>query len=115
MDAGTAEVARKAAVLWVAPPGGRPVAAWQLWRDGASYLLTGPGEQPLPGLAGAATCTVTARADGGGAVSWTAEVAALDPAGAEWAEVFPALAAARLNGTPREAGAAVYRLTPVAG
>src|SRR5262249_59903697 len=51
-----AEATRRAGVIWLAVPGrDRPVPAWHLWRDppGAAYLVTGPGEQPLPGLAGA--------------------------------------------------------------
>src|SRR5262249_10952955 len=42
-------------VIWLAVPGrDTPFPAWHLWRDppGAAYLVTGPGEQPLPGLAG---------------------------------------------------------------
>ena len=114
LDPVVAEAARKAAVLWVGVAGRPPVAAWPLWRDGATYLLTGPGEQPLPGLAGATACTVTARSpDTGAAVAtWTAAVARVDPAGEEWAAVFPALRAARLNGSPDPATAEVFRLTP---
>ncbi len=108
------EAARKAGVLWVTVPGGRPVIAWPVWRDGATYLLTGPGEQSLPGLADAPECTVTARsADTGGRLAtWRAAVARVDPAGAEWAEVLPALRAARLNAPVDPSTATVLRLTP---
>lgn len=105
-----AEVARKAGVVWVAPAGGSAVPAWQVWREGASYLLTGPGEQPLPGLDGAARCTVTARSEGG-AVSWPATVERLD--GDARAGALPFLLAARLNGSPDPATAVVLRLVPV--
>ncbi len=108
------EAARKAGVLWVTVPGARPVPAWTVWRDGATYLLTGPGEQSLPGLAGSAECTVTARsADTGGRVAtWRAAVTRLDPAGEEWAALFPALRAARLNAAVDPATATILRLTP---
>ena len=108
------EAARKAGVLWVAAPGQRPVPAWSVWRDGASYLLTGPGEQSLPGLADAAACTVTARSaeTGGRNATWSATVARLDPAGEERAAVLPALRAARLNAAVDPATATVLRLTP---
>jgi hypothetical protein len=97
-----AEVARKAAVLWIVVPGHRPRAAWVLWRDGRTYLLTGPGEQDVPGLADATEVTVTT-----GAVSWTATVSR-DTTD----EAFAALAAKRLNGHPDRATAVVHALTP---
>jgi hypothetical protein len=103
-----AEVARKAGVLWVTVPGGRPRAAWVLWRDDRTYVLTGPGEQDLPGLAGAAGCTVTAR----GGLTWRATVTRVEPASAEWAAVFPVLAAKRLNGHPDPATAVVLAVAP---
>jgi hypothetical protein len=113
-----AEAARKAGVLWVAPtgPAGHPpVPAWQVWRDGASYLLTGPGEQSLPGLADAAECEVTARsADTGGRIAtWRASVERVERDSDEWRQVVPALAAARLNGHPDWAAVTVLRLRPV--
>lgn len=108
------EAARKAAVLWVTVPGSRPVVAWPVWRDGATYLLTGPGEQSLPGLADAPECTLTARsADTGGRLAtWRATVTRVDPATAEWTDVLPALRAARLNATVDPATATILRLTP---
>ncbi|HEY7103567.1 MAG TPA: hypothetical protein VH573_18160 [Mycobacteriales bacterium] len=110
------EVARKAGVLWVAAPGHAPVPAWPVWRDGATYLLTGPGEQALPGLADATGCTVVARsADTGGRVAtWHAAVARVAPDSDEWRQVVPALTAGRLNGHPDWTTAVVLRLTPVA-
>jgi hypothetical protein len=109
------EAARKAGVLWVAASGHDPVPAWQVWRDGSSYLLTGPGEQELPGLAGATECELTARsADTGGRIAtWRATVTPVAPDSDEWRQVQPALAAARLNGHPDWSAVAVLRLTPV--
>lgn len=106
--------ARKAGVLWVTVPGARPVVAWPVWRDGATYLLTGPGQQSLPGLAEAAECTVTARAPdtGARAATWRAAVARVEAGTEEWAGVLPALRAGRLNGPVDEATATVLRLTP---
>lgn len=106
--------ARKAGVLWVAAPGHDPVPAWQVWRDGASYVLTGPGEQALPGLADAAECELTARsADTGGRIAtWRATITVVEPESEEWQQVRPALAAARLNGHPDWSAVTVLRLTP---
>lgn len=103
-----AQAARKAGVLWVTVPGHRPVACWHLWRHDRSYVLTGPGEQPVPGLADATSCEVRLRTG----APWTAAVAVVT--GPERDEVYPALAAARLNGRPDPATAVVLRLTPVA-
>jgi hypothetical protein len=109
------EAARKAGVLWVGAPVRTPVPAWSVWRDGATYVLTGPGEQSLPGLADAATCEITARsADTGGRIAtWAATVTRIEPASEEWQSVGPALTAARLNGHPDWTTATVLRLTPV--
>lgn len=95
-------------VVWLSPgpsevgAGAVPTTTgpvWHVWADGACYLLTGPGEQPLPGIVDGGRCQVTARNSvGGRAITWTATVQALDPAGTEWASVAPKLAAARLNG-----------------
>jgi hypothetical protein len=94
-----AEASRKAGLLWISVEGGRPAPAWHVWRDDGTYVVTGPGEQPLPGLADADRCDVTVRsADSGGRiVTWRAAVRRLDPASEEWAEAVPALVAARLN------------------
>ena len=115
MEPGIAEVARKAGVLWVELPGRAPVPVWQVWRDGTSLLLTGPGEQPLPGLVDGGAATVIARSPdtGGRAATWAATVRVL--AGAERAEALPALLTARLNGTPDPDSAVVVELRPVVG
>jgi hypothetical protein len=105
------EAARKAGVLWIAAPGRTPVPAWSVWRDGATYVLTGPGEQSLPGLAEATSCELTARsADTGGRLAtWTATVERVAPDPEQWR----ALTAARLNGRPDPGTAIVLRLRPV--
>jgi hypothetical protein len=74
------EAMKKAAVAWigVAPNPAFPV--WCLWVDGALYVVSGPGEQPAPGLAAAPTASVTARGDHGGRiVTWRASVDRLAP------------------------------------
>lgn len=95
-------------VVWLSPkPSGGttsqgPVSTgpvWHIWSDGACYLLSGPGEQPLPGIVHGGCCTVTARNSGGGrAITWTATVQALEPESEQWATIAPKLAAGRLNG-----------------
>jgi hypothetical protein len=93
------EATKKAAIAWISvpgQPGSTPV--WCLWQGGALFVVSGTGEQPAPGLAEAATATVTLRGDHGGrVVSWPAEVSTVDPKGEEWSAVVPQLTAKRLN------------------
>jgi mutator protein MutT len=112
-----AEATRRAGLVWLTVPGrDRAYPAWHLWRDppGAVYLATGPGEQPLPGLADAerVAVTVPSKDSRGTLVTWTAEVSRVEPESPEWAEVAGPLAAARLNA--ELCPDAVYRLSPVA-
>jgi mutator protein MutT len=133
-----AEATKRAGVVWLTIPGqGRPVPVWHIWRTvsepgaleppapGAAYLVSGPGEQPAPGLdtAGRVTVTVPSKQAGGALVTWTAGVRRVNPGSAEWAAVIGALVAGRLNAAlgpgevspaPRWArSGAVFCLTPV--
>jgi hypothetical protein len=113
-----AEATKRAGLIWLqVPGGGRPRPAWHLWRegDGAAYLLTGPGEQPLPGLAHADRVTVLVPSKDTGALllSWEAVVSEVTPGSPDWEAVIGPLAAARLNGGGDTApGRRVYRLSP---
>ena len=109
-----AEATKRAGLIWITVPGhggpggaragageaapGRPRAAWHVWRD-AAYVLTGPGEQDVPGLgdAGQVTVTVPSKDTGGLLMRWTARVSRVEPDSAEWPEIIGALLAARLN------------------
>jgi hypothetical protein len=88
-------------------------------------VVTGPGEQPLPGLADADRVTVIV-ADGqsaGGRVEWTAAIGRVEPGSGEWDEVIGPLVAGRLNAVLAEGetspaqrwarSGAVFRLAPV--
>jgi len=110
-----------------AGPGGavpdRPRAVWHVWRD-AAYVLTGPGEQDVPGLGDAplVTVSVASKDTGGLLVRWAARVSRVEPGSAEWSAIIGTLLAGRLN-EPENPGApspaerwaqtgSVYRLTP---
>jgi hypothetical protein len=100
MDVLIEEAAKKAAVAWVRVDGGPALLVWTAWIDGALYVVTGDGEQAVPGLATAGTSEVSLRGDHGGLIiTWEATVTVVDPAGETWATVAPQLAAKRLNGT----------------
>ncbi|WP_018351532.1 hypothetical protein [Longispora albida] len=88
------EAAKKAAVAWLAPGG----AVWCLWSEGSLYVISGPGEQPAPGLAEAHGVTVTLRGDHGGRIiTWQARAEAVRPGTEAWEAIAPQLAAKRLN------------------
>jgi len=138
-----AEATKRAGLIWITVPGNggtgqgsagqgsagqggtgqdRPRPAWHVWRD-AAYVLTGPGEQDVPGLGEASQVTVTvpSKDTGGLLLRWTADVSRVQPGSAEWSGIIGALLAARLNEptSPGESPAErwaragqVYRLTP---
>jgi len=127
-----AEATKRAGLIWIAIDGqDRPRPAWHIWRTGplargAAYVLTGPGEQPLPGLAAAALVTVIVAGSqtGSGQVTWTADVSEVKPGSSEWDEVIGPLVAGRLNAVLAEGetspaqrwarSGAVFRLAPAA-
>ena len=115
------EAMKKAAVAWLSVGAARPFAVWCLWLDESLYLVSGPGEQPAPGLVAASTVDVTVRGDHGGQIlTWPASVRPVEPGSQEWDRVAPQLAGKRLNasGTAEQtaarwaAGCVVSRLTP---
>lgn len=95
------EGAKKSGVLWLALD--KPRLAWHTWHEGAVYVVTGEGEQSLPGLAERDTVEVVLRSKDNGArlVAFEADVEVVDQA-AE-AEAVAALAKDRLN-SPDGAG-----------
>jgi hypothetical protein len=89
------EGAKKSGVLWLSLD--RPRLAWHVWHEGAVYLVTGGGEQKLPGLAGLGKVRVTLRSKDNGArlVSFEASVQVVDQAAEP--EVVAVLVKERLN------------------
>jgi ADP-ribose pyrophosphatase YjhB (NUDIX family) len=137
-----AEATRRAGVVWLTvPPARTACPVWHIWRavaagpdpeagqdpppPGAAYLVTGPGEQPAPGLgtAGRVTVTVPSKDSGGTLVTWTAAVRRVHPGSAEWNAVIGSLVAGRRNAAADPSGAspaarwasscAVFCLSPV--
>lgn len=96
------EAAKKAAVAWVGFGDGPAYCVWVLPLEGRLYVITGPGEQPLPGLADALAqgiqAAVTLRGDHGGSiVTYAATITEIRSNGTEWEAVAPQLANKRLN------------------
>ncbi len=116
------EAMKKASIAWVSVTGQPSLALWCVPVDGSLYLVSGPGEQSVPGIADATEADVTLRGDHGGRiVSWQAGVTRVRPETEEWETVAPQLAGKRLNapGTAGElvarwaAECVISRLTPI--
>jgi hypothetical protein len=92
------EAAKKAGIAWVSVDGGPAYAVWCLTLDNDVCVVTGPGEQDLPGLGTASSVVVTLRGDHGGAiVSYPVTVNRIRPESDRWETVAPQLASKRLN------------------
>ena len=117
-----AEATKKSGLVWITPAGAaRAEPVWHHWQDDAAYVLGDGGEQPLRGLAGAtsATVTVRAKATGGRVVTWLATVERVAPGSEEWERVIPEIHAKRLNAPDGSAApqrwareSTLLRLTP---
>ncbi|MFC4532469.1 hypothetical protein [Sphaerisporangium dianthi] len=117
------EGAKKSGILWVSLAG-RDRLAWHVWHQGAIYLVTGGGEQSLPGLTGASRVRVTLRSKDNGAelVSFDADVEPVDQSAPSETETgaVAALVKERLNasgtaglaGRWAASGASIVRLRP---
>ena len=71
------EACKKSSLLWIAVPGLRDRAVWHVWQEhdgrGAVYLVTGGGEQNVPGLSDGQLVRVTVRSKdkGGRLATWS--------------------------------------------
>lgn len=92
------EVMKKAPIAWLTVGDAPAYGVWCLGVDGSLYVVSGPGEQPAPGLSAAEAATVSVRGDHGGRiVTWPVAVTRVHPRTDEWDAVAPQLAAKRLN------------------
>jgi hypothetical protein len=94
-----AEAMKKAPLVWLEIAGHGTSPAWCVWNDGALYVVSGPGEQPVPGLADSSRCDVIVRSGDTLAriVRWPAAVSRVEPGTEEWDAVVPTLIPKRLN------------------
>ncbi|MGW7685264.1 hypothetical protein ACWGID_31280 [Kribbella sp. NPDC054772] len=101
-DAEIAGVMKKAGLVWLAWDGRRPAPAWFATVDGQYVVLADASEsaeQPLPGLAAAATVDVVvpAKPATNRLASWKATVRRLKPGTDEWTQAAQVLRTDRLN------------------
>lgn len=96
-----APVLRTSGMLWIQPPEERAWPAWHVCVEDTCYVVTGPGEQPLPDLPEQVTLilrTKDSQAEIGAQVAQVpARTHRVDPEDAEWQTATDALAPARLN------------------
>ena len=104
MDPLLASAMKKAGVVWLRVPGqSRDTGVWLVWQNtpekAAGYVLHGPGEQTVPGLAETQACSVIVRSSGTRAriLEWRATVERVAPNTPEWNELLPTLVTKRLN------------------
>jgi len=116
------ESAKKSGLLWVRATGPRrrPQPMWQVWHDGAIYVLTGGIEQPAPeGLADLAFVVLRSKDKRSRLLTIEVSVEVVEADTDEWSTLAPLFVAKRLNLPDGEAAperwrreCVVYRLRP---
>lgn len=91
------EAMNKTGVLWVDVEGDRPWPVWHVWDDGAAYVVSGPGEQPLPWLPKEVRLMVKSKDTGGRLLTVPAHTYVLSPESDTWVRAADLLKASRLN------------------
>jgi hypothetical protein len=97
MTALVKEAGSKSGLLWVRPAPDRAWPAWHVWLDGAAYVVSGPGEQQLPDLAGDVELVLRSKDTWARLVTVRAHATTVEPTAPDWAEVAAALKGKRLN------------------
>lgn len=115
------EALKKGALVWV-EIGGRSHARWHAWTNDHVYLLTGPGEQPDPGLGLVRSVSVLVRSKDNRhrLIGFDADVSVVGPPDGDWGPATSELARVRLNLEDAEHAPerwatlafAIYRLNP---
>jgi hypothetical protein len=93
------EAAGKSGLLWVDVPGDRAWPVWHAWADDTVFVVSGPGEQPLPWLPDEVVLILRSKDTGGRLLSVRATVRTVSPGDPQWETATEALKASRLNAT----------------
>ena len=99
------EAATKSGLLWVRLPDGGTHPVWHVWHDDgddrgtgpAAYVVSGPGEQPLPWLPDEVELILRSKDTGGRLVTVHATVREVTPEDAGWDAAVDVLRPERLN------------------
>ncbi len=102
------EAATASSVLWIEPGDGSSHPAWFVWDAAgdplgtgpAAYVISGPGEQPLPELPPQVMLVLRSKDSGGRLLRILADVTRVRPEDSAWAGAAQQLRTARLNATP---------------
>jgi hypothetical protein len=99
------EAASKSGLLWVRLPEGATHPVWHVWHDDgdargtgpAAYVVSGPGEQPLPWLPDEVELILRSKDTGGRLLTVHATAREVTPQDAGWDAAVDVLRPARLN------------------
>lgn len=102
-----AEAATKSDVAWLRLPDGATHPLWFVWHDDDNprgpgpviYIVSGPGEQPLPWLPPEVEVIFRSKDSRGRLLTVTAAVREIPPDSVEWERAVSVLRAERLNAT----------------
>ncbi|MDN5795086.1 MAG: hypothetical protein L0H79_04965 [Intrasporangium sp.] len=92
-----AEAMSKSGLFWVEAPDGRTWGVWHVWSDGTAYVVSGPGEQPLPWLPTEARIILRSKDTGGRLLTTRATTSIVEPGTPEWTAAAELLKGSRLN------------------
>jgi hypothetical protein len=122
MTALVGEAASKSSLLWVRPTPERAWPAWYIWRDPSAYVVSGPGEQQLPPLAGPVDLILRSKDTWARLLTLRASATTVAPDDPDWPEIAAALKLDRLNAPDPDgllarwaATNTITRLTPQGG
>jgi len=99
------EAASKSGLLWVRLPDGSTHPVWHVWHDDgddrgtgpAAYVVSGPGEQPLPWLPDEVELILRSKDTGGRLITVHATAREITPEDAGWDPAVDVLRPERLN------------------
>jgi hypothetical protein len=91
------EAMSKSGLLWIDVPEDRTWPAWHVWDETTAFVVSGPGEQPLPWLPKEVNLILRSKDTGGRILTTRAHAVALGPGSPEWIHAAELLRAARLN------------------
>ena len=99
------EAASKSGLLWVRLPDGSTHPVWHVWHDDgddrgtgpAAYVVSGPGEQPLPWLPDEVELILRSKDTGGRLITVHATAREVTPEDAGWDAAVDVLRPERLN------------------
>lgn len=91
------EAMTKSGLLWIDVADDRTWPAWHAWDGTTAFVVSGPGEQPLPWLPKEVNLILRSKDTGGRLLTTRAHAVVLPPGTAEWDSAAELLRASRLN------------------